>query len=124
MLAIIIGPAPTAKCGSLGNVRSSAKHLLRGVREMQKPIDRPMFGVDFRNSAAHRYHCPIVDQQENGLVRAELHPIANDRHELRHGQILRCEELALVHHGQIDFLAVAIDDDLCVWGRFRMIITR
>lgn len=91
---------------------SSAEHLLRCVRHVQKPVEGAMLRVDLCDRATQRDHRLIVDEQKDGLGGAESQPVTHDGAELRHGQLLRCEEFALVQVRQIDFLVVALDDDL------------
>lgn len=73
-----------------------------------------MLRIDLGDRAAQRDHRSIVDQQKDSLAGAEPQSVPYDRAELRHGQLLRCEEFTLVQVRQVDFLVVALDDDLAL----------
>lgn len=104
LLAARTPPPPTAP--------TSSEHLLRSVRHVQEAVMAAILGVHLGNCAAQRDHRSIVDQQENGLAGRHPHPMPYDGAELRHGELLRCEELALVEQRQVGLFVVALDDDL------------
>lgn len=85
-----------------------AEHLLGGVRHVQEAVFVALLVVDLGERHRHARNAAVVHEQVEGLVGVQRHAVSDDGHELRHGELLRYQELALVHLAEALLLRVLL----------------
>jgi len=95
------------------NARSVAvsEGLLRGVDHVEEAVVVLLSAEELGHGHRDAGHAALVDQQEESLVRVQLHPAPENLDELGHGDVIGDEELGLVEQRQVLLSGKAFDDD-------------
>ena len=87
----------------------SAERVFSAVRDVQETVAVLLLLVDRGHQRRGRWQ-DVVDENENGLLRAKLDALADHVHELAHGQVRGHQVLLLVDVGDVAAVVLLADD--------------